>query len=197
MTVRHTHSNVLNVSSLRQRHLILTACRAELDSHADQCTINQTAHIIEYLGKVAEVSGFASSLDTLQKHPYSKAAQAYDDMETGETFVLIFNQALYFEDQLPNILLNPYQMHTQGLIVDDCPKHLSIGKSTHSIVIEDENITISLRLRGIMSYFNVRTPTLKEIEECVNINMTPEHIEWEPYSDYHVEQEKGFDPEQT
>jgi hypothetical protein len=195
ITVQLTRSNVSNVSSLKQRHPIPTTCRAELARHVDTCAVNHSTCIIEQLGKVAEVSNFASSLDKLQNSSIVKAALAYDDLETGKTLVLIFNQALYFEDQLPNILLNPNQMRMQGLTVNDCPKHLSRGKSTNSIKIEEENIMIPLCLRGIMSYFNVCNPTLEEIEECMNINMTPVHIEWEPYSDFHMEQESEFDSE--
>jgi hypothetical protein len=128
-------------------------------------------------------------LNTLQDIPIVKAALAYDEPESGENIILIFNQALHFGNKLPNILLNPNQMWSQGLTVDDCPKHLSRGKSTHSIIIEEENVIIPLRLRGIMSYFNVRIPSAEEIDQCLNIQITPEHLEWEPYSDMHMEQE--------
>jgi hypothetical protein len=36
------------------------SCRAELDSHADTCGVNDAAYIIEYLGQVAEVYGFSN-----------------------------------------------------------------------------------------------------------------------------------------
>jgi len=185
--VRHYDFSVSELSSLAYESSSQTNCRAELDSHADTCSLNHTAYIIKYLGKVAEVSGFTPSLNTLQDIPIVKAALAYDEPESGETVILIFNQALYFSNKLPNILLNPDQMRSQGLTVDDCPKHLSRGKSTHSIIIEDENVIIPLCLYNIMSYFNVRIPSAEEIDQCLNIQMTPEQLEWEPYSDMHME----------
>jgi len=50
----------------------------------------------------------------------------------------------------------------------------------HLVVVEGENLTNPLFLRGIMSYLNVCMPTLRKIEQCVNIDMTSEHTEWEP-----------------
>jgi len=58
------------------------------------------------MGKVAEVHGFSKSLPALQDIPIIKAAVAYDDPESGEKTIVILNQALYFGDQLPHILLN-------------------------------------------------------------------------------------------
>jgi len=59
------------------------------------------------MGQVDEVSGFFNSLEVLQDIPIVKAAVAYDDPNTGETYVIIINQALYFGEQLTHILLNP------------------------------------------------------------------------------------------
>jgi hypothetical protein len=190
-TVKHYSRTASDISSISLGSTSRTLCRAELDSHADTCSLNETAYVIEYLGKVAEVSGFTSSLNTIRDVPIVKAALAYDDHESGETIILMFNQALYFgNNQLPNILLNPNQMRSQGLIVEDCPKHLSRGKSTHSIIVKDENLVIPLRLHGVMSYFNVRAPMVHEIDQCLNVQMTQEYVEWEPYSDMHLQHEE-------
>ncbi len=168
----------------------IKSCRAELDSHADTCGVNDVALVIEYLGKVAEVSGFSKSMTALQDIPIVKAGLAYDDPRTGETIVLIVNQALYFGSNLAHVLLNQNQMRTHGLIVDDCPKHLSKNRiSTHSITAEEHNLTIPLRLNGIISYFDVRTPTLEEINNCQHIEITSSEVEWEPYSTQFEENE--------
>jgi hypothetical protein len=50
---------------------------------------------------------YFNSLEVLQDIPIVKAAVAYDDPNTGETYVIIINQALYFGEQLTHILLNP------------------------------------------------------------------------------------------
>ncbi len=161
--------------------------RAELDTHADTCGLNEVARILEYTGQVAEVSGFANSMQSIQDVPIVKAAVAYDDPITGETFVIIINQALYFGNQIDEILLNPNQIREYGHIVNDVPKHL--GGSTHSIISSDQQIDIPLKLRGIISYFPVRTPTLQEIENCINLILTSDK-EWQPYSDDFQQEER-------
>jgi len=172
------------LASLMQNNIAdgIQTCRAELDSHADTCGVNNVALIVEHLGKVAEVHGFSKSMQAMQNIPIVKAALAYDDCITGETVILKINQALYFGDQLTHILLNQNQMRSNGLIVDDCPKHLSGGKSMHSITIEEHHLTIPLKLNGVMSSFNVRTPTKDELYNCQHIDITSPTVEWEPYS---------------
>lgn len=177
----------------QQESITDLSCRAELDTHADTCGVNNVARVLSYTRKTAHVSPFTPELSQMRDVPIVKAALAYDDSITGETFVIIVNQALYFGDSLPHILLNPNQMRTHGVRVEDVPKHLSQGKSSHSIYFEDEKVTIPLRLKGCISYFTVRTPNDKEINECLSLEATSEEVEWEPYSQYFEEQERGFD----
>jgi hypothetical protein len=132
-TKKRKSYQVSSIHQIKAPPTILT-CRAKLDSHADTCGVNDVALVVEYLGKKGEVHGFSKSLHAMQDIRIVKAAVAYDDPLTGEIYiVLIINQALYFRDQLGNMLLNPNQMRVHGLTVDDCPRHLSNGKSTHSI----------------------------------------------------------------
>jgi hypothetical protein len=105
-------------------------------------------------------------MNAMQDVPIVKAAVAYDDHITGEMLILVINQALYFGSQLLHILLNQNQMRAHGLTVEDCPKHSSKGKSRHAIILEENDYEIPLKLHGIMSYFDVRTPTKQELLNC-------------------------------
>jgi hypothetical protein len=60
--------------------------------------------------------------------------------------------------------------------------------STHSITVTEENVTIPLQLNGIISYFDARTPTTEEIENCPHIILTSDK-EWNPYSSHFAEKE--------
>jgi hypothetical protein len=164
-------------------------CRAELNSHANTCGVNDVARILEYTDQVAEVSGFSEGLGTLKDVPIVNAAVAYDDPVSGETIILIINQALYFGSSIQHILLNPNQMRHHGLTVDDVPKHLSNGNSTHSIHQESENLWIPLQLKGIISYFSIRTPTDREINEFSTVTITSGY-QWTPYSNNFQEEEE-------
>jgi hypothetical protein len=121
-----------NVSALKQQ-VIDWSYGAEFDTHADTCGVNNVARIINYTGKTAHVSRFTPDLEKIKGVPIVKAAIAYNDGITGETYVRIINQELYFDTALPHILLNPNQMRAYGIQVDDVPKHLSKGTSSHSI----------------------------------------------------------------
>jgi hypothetical protein len=107
--------------------------RAELDSHANTCSINNTARVLEYNNQVAEVSGFANSMQTLKEVPIVKAALAYDHPD--------------------QVLLNPNQLRAYGSVVDDVP--LSLGITSHSITTPKHELTTPLCLRGIISYFPI------------------------------------------
>jgi len=143
-------------------------CNAELDSHTNT-------------GQVAEVSRFANSLEPLKNVPVVKAAVAIDNPETGDSAVLVINQALYFGDQLDNVLLNPNQMRFHGVTVNNVPRFLSKGKSRHCITIKEAGLEILLKLNVIISYFPIQTPTNKEFQELDLIPITSD-VEWNPHS---------------
>lgn len=157
----------------------LSSCRVELDSHADTCGVNNVVKILEYHGQEVEVSGFAITMKPLTNIPIVKAAIAYDCPKTGETVILIINQALYFGNQLSHILLNPNQLRAYDIRVD-IPRHLS-KTSAHAIIIEQEKFNIPLNLKGIISYFDARTPTDDEIMNCQHIILTSDQ-DWNPNS---------------
>jgi hypothetical protein len=100
ITLQHSHCNMSYVSSMKQKRMTLALCRAEPDSHADTYAVNYTTYIIKYFGKVPEVSGFAPSSCAFQNIPIVLVTLAYDNPDSGETLILVFNQTLYFDDQL-------------------------------------------------------------------------------------------------
>jgi hypothetical protein len=113
--------------------------------------------------------------------PVVKAATAYTD-NSGATYILILNQALYLSE-LEHSLLNPNQMRLNSVIMDDCPQHLSNPDrpSTHSIHFPVEGVRIPLEMDGIISRFATRVPTLEELNECQWLSLTGDQ-EWNPHS---------------
>jgi hypothetical protein len=90
---------------------------------------------------------------------------------------------------MPNSLLNPNQMRANGVIVDDCPTHLSFNKSsTHFIFFPEQNIHLPLQLHGIISYLSVRKATQLEIETCEWLELTSKE-DWDPYAESFEEDE--------
>jgi hypothetical protein len=157
----------------------------ELDSHADTCCAGSNCVVIEHTGKICNVGGFNRNTpnDKLKGIPVVKGATAYD-APTGETFIIILAQALYLGEYLDYSLLCPNQLRHNGLIVDDVPRHLSPNPSsaTHSIFVPEENVTIPLEMRGVISLFYTRRPTQEEIENKKWLLFTS-NLEWDPHSE--------------
>jgi hypothetical protein len=174
---------------------VFSACRAELDSHADTCAVGETAYILEYTDRVVDVVPFSDDYKQMEEIPIVKAVFAYDDPKTGETFILTFGQALYFGSKIKNALLNPNQMRSNGVEVDDIPRHLAPRnkESTHSLYFPEEKVCIPLELDGCISLSNVRTPALHEIDNCTTLSVTSHDIEWDPRSLIFKEYEDAYE----
>ena len=88
-------------------------------------------------------------------------------------------------------MLIPNQIRSNGIFVDDVPKHLANGNSTHWIVLPDEELQLPLKGCGCISYLPVCKPTLTEIYNCSNYKLTSPHP-WDPYSNDFQEQQRIF-----
>ena len=190
-SVRRTRTQSILISSIET----LSECRAELDSHADTCAVGETAYILEYTDQVVDVAPFSDDYKQMEEIPIVKAGFANDHPVTGETYILTFSQALYFGSKIKNVALNSNQMRHNRLEVDDIPKHLSPKhrESTHSIYFPEEKVRIPLELDGCISLFNVRTPTLHEINNCTTLSVTNHDTQWDPRSILFKEQEDAYE----
>lgn len=166
--------------------------RCELDSHADTCVAGSNMILISDPRTTVSVHGFSKERDSIKNIPVGTAATLYQDPETSKIYCLIFHETLYFGDRLGSAsLLCTNQLRYNGLTVDDVPKHLDqSGRSSHSILISDPQLTVPLTLEGVISGFHTRKPD--SIEECQmypQVVMTSPVI-WEPSSSQHAENER-------
>lgn len=162
---------------------------ADLDSHADTCRLGPGFCIIEQTGKCCDVSPYDHSRIT-RDVPIVLGATAYTYTVSGMTYILTFGQSLSFGNRIDHSLLNPNQLRSHGLIVDDVPKHLSYDHhSTHSITYYDKTFNIPLSIRGIISSFEIHFSSREELDSCEWINMTTHIVEWDPYSSAFAENE--------
>jgi len=177
-----------NASALYQAAETKVA-NAELDSHADTVVAGSTCKILEMTEKSCDVYPYSDKYDPISNVPIAKVATAYDHPVSGETFILVFGQALFMGDSLEHTLICPNQARSNGIIIDDIPRHLSPNRtSTHSIYFPTEDVRIPLRLNGIISCIETRLPTDKEIQDCRWLIVTND-LPWEPASDHFAEQE--------
>ena len=74
--------------------------RAELDSHADTCCAGKNTVLLEETGREVTVSSFTPEQDAIKGIPIGTVAGAYESEKNGQTYLLIWNETLYFGDRL-------------------------------------------------------------------------------------------------
>jgi len=172
---------------VRNRRFVLSLARndasgsVDLDSHADTFVGGSNCVLVASTGESATVHSFSNERKPFGKIPIGTVAMAWVNPSTGETFVLIFHEALFFGNCLDHSLLCPNQLRAHGVKVYDTPKSFEPG-SPHAIMLDDpelKEITIPLRLRGVFSCFDTHQPTEEEMENCRRIVLTSEEP-WNP-----------------
>jgi hypothetical protein len=161
---------------------------AELDLHADTVVAGSACRVMEYTKHSCDVYPYSNNYEPISNVPVAKVITAYDHPTTGETFILVFGQALYMGDKMRHTLICPNHARANGVIINDVPIHLSHGrKSTHSIYFPNEQIRLPLHLKGVISYLSTCYPS----DHCQWLTMTSDSP-WDPYSDAFAEQEEIY-----
>lgn len=169
-----------------------TELRCELDSHADTCVAGANFYFLGGDGRTVRVTPFSNSLQSVPDIPIGTAATLYQDSTTGQQYILLFNEVLFFGDKLQGpSLLNPNQMRYNGLQVSDVPVQFD-SNSTHSIRLPAtvaDAPEIPLTLRGVCSGFTTRKPTEEELNSLPHLEMTSPDT-WHPWSAELAEKEQ-------
>ncbi len=105
---RYVNTNARSISSV-QHNVQTRVANAELDSHADTVVAGSACRILVLTDKSCDVFPYSNQYEPIPNVPVAKVATAYDDPITGETFILIFGQALYMGDSLEHTLICPNQ----------------------------------------------------------------------------------------
>ena len=173
-----------------RHHQDQVSMNLELDSHADTCCFG-AAHclVLRQHEYQVEVNGFHPDLTPMHNVPVVQCVVAYDDPATFKTWYLIFDQVLYIKG-LEYALICPNQLRLNGVTVRDVPKQFDPSPGAHTIQVD--NVTLPLKLRGIMSTLPIRKPTLQEFNDSTEhdqLIMTASSPVWDPYSDIHEQVE--------
>jgi hypothetical protein len=143
--------------------------RCKLDSHADTCVAGSTFAIIEHTNRLVDVRGYSAELQTLKGLPIVSAGTVYIDPKTGECFLLVIHECIFFRDRLRNSLLCPNQMRAHGVTVNDVPTQFD-ATSTHSIITND--LTIPLDMLGVVSFFDSSLPQPGDFDTLPWVTLT-------------------------
>ena len=112
-SIMKTLSSQRRVSSTSSRHsksheIIYSRC--ELDSHADTVVAGANCVILHYTRQECDVSMYRDDYAPVQNVPVVSAATAWQSRETGQTYILVFNEALWMGDSMRDTLINPNQL---------------------------------------------------------------------------------------
>jgi hypothetical protein len=137
--------------------------------------------VLELTGEKVNVFPFSENLPAVQEVPIATVLTIWESPRTGELWMLIIHEALYFGDRLKESLLCPNQIRAAGNLVQDIPKQFD-SQSPHSITIPGQ-VELPLEMHGVISHL----PTDQEIAQYTNglfqAAVLTEDIPWEPYSE--------------
>ena len=155
-----------------------------LDSHADTCCAGENCVLLEDTGKVVRVSAYANTYKPMPNVPIVTAATTYDDPNSGQSYLLVMHQALWFGRKLDTSLICPNQLRDNGIRVDDTPRQFS-QQSIHGMIAQTEDgdrVEIPFTLHGVISQFETRLPTQDEIDDGIKRIVLTNEATWKPYS---------------
>jgi hypothetical protein len=146
----------------------------ELDTRADTICARTNFCCLRPTGMMCSVQGFHQSFEPIPEVPVATVATAWDDQNSGQTYILIIHQALFFGTQLDHSLINPNQIRVTGIPVFDNPydQHQHLG-------IDLGNVHIPFQTEGSMIYFSSRVPTKEELDNCQYLMLTDDE-DWDP-----------------
>ena len=143
-----------------------TILYCELDSHADTTCAGANFLRIDFgESHTTNVYGFNGA--KAANVPITTAATLYQNKDTGAVYILVLQEVLFFGDRLKSSLLNPNQLRFGSSKVNDIPRQFC-PESTHEILVEspgEPKLRIPLQMKGVMSVFESRKPTMEEYED--------------------------------
>ena len=89
--------------------------RVELDSHANMVIMGKNSFIFESSRKTYDVKPFMTGLGTAKNVSIVDTAVAYDCPYERKTYILIFRNALYFQE-MKNCLVPPFILREGGSV---------------------------------------------------------------------------------
>ena len=147
----------------------------ELDSHADTVVLGRNCVVMNYTNRACNVMPYTDSYEPIKDVPVVQGATGYTNPKTGQSYILVFNEALWMGDHMDHSLLNPNQLRHYGTIVQDNPYDTV---QTH-IANEDRTCVIPLSSFGTTLGFETFAPTDKDLLTYEHIILTS-NSPWNP-----------------
>ena len=174
-TTRHVKSSTQLIRSTFGDPPANLTANNECDTNADTCCLGTNFVVLQSTYRTADVYAYDSSIKPVENVPIVTGATAYDDPVSGDTFILVFNESLYYGTSLDHSLINPNQVRSYGIPFWDNPYDDERGLG----IAVDDDLSIPLQTMGTKIYFRTRVPTAHELERYEHIQMTSSRS-WDP-----------------
>ena len=149
------------VSRVRNDSSSVVYDNLELDSHADTIVLGSNCVIMSHTGRECDVSPFTEAYKSISNMPIVSGATAYTCQETGDTYILVFHEALWMGNVMDHTLINPNQLRHFGIHVQDnpygdTPMHISTESREIYLPLHrrEQQFTSTLALRLTKNFMN-------------------------------------------
>ena len=137
----------------------------EMDTHADTCVLGINFVILEYSGRVCDVYPYSQDYEAIKDIPIVRGATAVQDQDTGETYILVINEGLWYGNRMHHSLINPNQLRHFQIDVCDNP----YDKGGMHITDPVSKVSIPLLSKGTIVYADSHAPSEKELQTCHHV----------------------------
>ena len=124
----------------------------ECDTNADTCCLGANFSILAHTRRTADVYSYDQSTAPIEGVPIVSGATAWTDPSSGQIYILIINEALYYGTKLDHSLLNPNQIRKFGIPFWDNPFDFDRGLQI------DIQPPVTLTTKGTKIYFKSQVP---------------------------------------
>ena len=129
--------------------------------------------VLAYTGKECEVSPYADEYDAIRNVPIVTGVTGWTNSQDGAPILLVFNEALLMGDRLHHTLINPNQLWSYGVDVQDNPF------AKEDLAITTANYIIPLDTQGTTIFCDMRSPTEVKLQQLPRVILTSA-IDWDP-----------------
>ena len=137
----------------------------ELDTNADTCFLGSNFKVLKMTSRTADVYPYNPSCKPLYNVLIVSGVTTVTDSITGNSFIMVVNESLYYSKKLDHSLINPNQLRCYETMVWDNP----FDPYRYLCIETGDGNTIDLILDGTKIGFSSHVPTDEELRTIPHI----------------------------
>ena len=135
----------------------------ECDTNADTCWLVKNFVILKFNQRALYMYAYIQYIAHIVGVQIVSGATAWDDPVTGQTYILVINEGLYYGNKMDHSLINPNQIRAYGIPLWDNTYYQS--RNGELSIELDEDVKVQMKTQGTKILFESRAPTKQEVQE--------------------------------